>query len=84
MLNSDIIMRSKRQEASMLKNHSIQKIWNDLNFFERKVLMSIFDKGKITSEETSKLIERSKPTAVEILNKFINGTKIPLSTVKCC
>lgn len=72
VLDNNIIMRSKRQEASMLKNHNIQMIWNDLNFLERKVLMSIFDKGEITSEETSKLIDRSKPTAVKILNKFID------------
>lgn len=72
VLDNNIIMRSKRQEANMLKNHNIQMIWNDLNFLERKVLMSIFDKGEITSEETTKLIDRSKPTAVKILNKFID------------
>lgn len=72
ILDNNIIMRSRRKEESMLKVNTIQDEWQNLNYVERQVLTTIFDKGEISSEETSKLINRSKPTAVKLLNKLID------------
>lgn len=56
----------------MLKDNTIQNKWKNLNYLERQVLTTIFDKGEINSEETAKIINRSKPTAVKLLNKLID------------
>lgn len=72
VLDNNIIMRSRRKEESMLKNNTIQNKWEELNYLERQVLVTIFDKGEISSEETTKIINRSKPTAVKMLNKLID------------
>ena len=72
VLDNNIIMRSKRKQESMLKGNNIQDKWKNLNYLERKVITTIFDKGEINSEETSKIISRSKPTAVKLLNKLID------------
>lgn len=72
VLDNNIVMRSRRKEESMLKDNTIQDKWENLNYLERQVLTTIFDKGEITSDETSKIINRSKPTAVKMLNKLID------------
>ncbi len=72
VLDNNIVMRSRRKEESMLRDNTIQDKWEDLNYLERQVLMTIFDKGEINSEETAKIINRSKPTAVKLLNKLID------------
>ena len=72
VLDNNIVMRSKRKEESMLKDNSIQDNWKNLNYLERKVLSIIYDKGEISSGETAKVIQRSKPTAVKLLNKLID------------
>ncbi|MBO5477764.1 MAG: hypothetical protein J6A15_08445 [Clostridia bacterium] len=41
-----------------------------LNYLEKQVLTTIFDKGEINSEETAKLINRGKTTAVKLLNRL--------------
>lgn len=71
-LYNNIVMRSKRKEESMLKDSVIQNKWADLNLLEKQVLTAIFDKGEINSEETAKMINRSKPTAVKLLNKLVD------------
>ena len=72
VLDNNIVMRSRRKEESMLKDNTIQDKWENLNYLERQVLTTIFDKGEIISDETSKIINRSKPTAVKMLNKLID------------
>ena len=72
VLENNIVMRSKRKEENMLKNNVIQDNWKNLNYLEKQVLTTIFDKGEISSEETAKMINRSKPTAVKLLNKLID------------
>ena len=72
VLDNNIVMRSRRKEESMLRDNTIQDKWKDLNYLERQVLTTIFDKGEINSEETAKIINRSKPTAVKLLNKLID------------
>jgi len=61
----------KRKKETMMKNNNINKIWGDLNYMEQKVMQAIYDKGEITSEEVSKIINRGKTTAVKLLNKLI-------------
>ena len=72
VLDNNILMRGQRKEESMLKNQKIQEAWNSLNLVERNILTAIFDKGEITSGEVAKLINRSKPTAVKLLNKLMD------------
>ena len=72
VLDNNILMRGQRKEESMLKNQKIQEAWNSLNLVEKNILTAIFDKGEITSGEVSKLINRSKPTAVKLLNKLMD------------
>ena len=60
----------------MLKKYSINDKWGNLNFQERKVLQAIYDKGEITSEEVSRMIDRGKTTAVKLLNKLIKENLI--------
>lgn len=71
ILENNIIMRSRRKEESMLKINTIQEEWNNLNYLEKQVLSTIFDKGEITSDETASIINRGKTTAVKMLNKLI-------------
>ena len=56
----------------MLKDNTIQDKWEELNYLEKQVLTTIFDKGEISSEETAKIINRSKTTAVKMLNKLVD------------
>lgn len=70
VLENNIIMRSRRKEESMLKVNTIQDEWGKLNYLERQVLSTIFDKGEISSEETATIINRGKTTAVKMLNKL--------------
>lgn len=72
VLDNNIIMRSKRKEESMLKDNTIQDKWEELNYLEKQVLTTIFDKGEISSEETAKIINRGKTTAVKMLNKLVD------------
>ena len=72
ILDNNIVMRGQRKEESMLKNQKIQEAWNSLNLVEKNILTAIFDKGEITSGEVAKLINRSKPTAVKLLNKLMD------------
>jgi len=70
VLENNIVMRSKRKEENLLKNNIIQENWEKLNYLERQVLTTIYDKGEINSEETAKIINRGKTTAVKMLNKL--------------
>lgn len=72
VLDNNIVMRSKRKEESMLNNNFIQDKWGNLNYPEKQVLMTIFDKGEISSEEAAKVINRGKTTAVKLLNKLMD------------
>ncbi len=72
VLDNNIVMRSRRKEESMLKNTIIQDKWKDLNYLEKQVLTTIFDKGEISSEETAEIINRGKTTAIKLLNKLVD------------
>ena len=72
ILYNNIIMRSKRKEESLLRDDNFRNNWNELNALERKVLITIYDKGEISSEEVAIIINRGKTTAVKMLNKLIS------------
>lgn len=76
VLENNIVMRGRRKTESLLKVNNIQDEWENLNYTERQVLLTIFDKGEITSEEVAKVIDRSKPTAVKLLNKLMEKNLI--------
>ena len=59
-------------KESMLKDNTIQDKWENLNYLEKQVLTTIFDKGEISSEETARIINRGKTTAVKLLNKLVD------------
>lgn len=71
-LDNNIVMRSRRKEETMLKSDKIKNRWEELNYLERQILTTVYDKGEIGSDEVTKLINRSKPTAVKMLNKLID------------
>ena len=72
VLENNIVMRRKRKEESLLKKDIIQKTWEELNYLEKQIITTIFDKGEISSEEASKIINRGKTTAVKMLNKLVD------------
>ena len=71
VLENNIEMRSRRKTESLLNEQKIKENWEELNYLEREILITIYDKGFITSEETAKIINRGKTTAVKLLNKLI-------------
>ena len=72
VLENNIVMRGRRKTESMMKVNIIQDSWNNLNYLEKQILTTIYDKGEITSDEATKLINRSKPTVIKLLNKLID------------
>ena len=71
-LDNNIVMRSRRKEETMLKSNKIKNKWEELNYLERQILTTVYDKGEIGSDEAAKLINRGKTTAVKMLNKLID------------
>ena len=71
VLDNNIEARSKRKRETLEKKEKINAVWNDLSYQEKKVLQTIYENGSITSMEVANMIERSKPTAVKILNKLM-------------
>ena len=72
VLENNIEMRSRRKTESLLNEQKIKENWEELNYLERReILITIYDKDFITSEETAKIINRGKTTAVKLLNKLI-------------
>ena len=71
VLDNNIEARSKRKRETLEKKEKINTVWNDLSYQEKKVLQNIYENGSITSMEVAKMIERSKPTAVKVLNKLM-------------
>ena len=68
VLYNNIEARSKRKRETLEKKEKINAVWDELSYQEKKVLQTIYEKGFITSMEVAKMIERSKPTAVKLLN----------------
>lgn len=72
VLYNNIIMRSRRKEESVMNYGKVHDKWCELNYLERKVLVYIYDKGEITSDDVTVIINRGKTTAVKMLNKLID------------
>lgn len=72
VLENNIIVRGKRKQETMLKLSNIKEIWDNLSYAEKQIMLAVFDKGSITSEEAANMIDRGKTTAVKILNKLMD------------
>ena len=70
VLKNNIVMRNKRKNESLLKDENIKDNWEGLNVLEQKTLQYIYDKGEVSTKDISEFIERSKRTAIRILNKL--------------
>ena len=72
ILDNNIAVRANRKQETLKKSDAIKDKWKLLNYAERQVLQVINDKGEVTSEDVSKIINRGKTTAVKLLNKLID------------
>lgn len=70
VLKNNIVMRSKRKNENLLKDENIRNNWEELNVLEQKTLQYIHDKGEASTKDISEFIDRSKRTAIRILNKL--------------
>ena len=72
VLDNNIAVRANRKQETLKKADAIKGKWDILNYAERQVLQVINDKGEVTSDDVSKIINRGKTTAVKLLNKLID------------
>ena len=72
VLDNNIAVRANRKQETLKKSDFIKDKWDILNYAERQVLQVINDKGEVTSDDVSKIINRGKTTAVKLLNKLID------------
>lgn len=72
VLDNNIAVRANRKQETLKKSDAIKDKWDMLNYAERQVLQVINDKGEVTSDDVSKIINRGKTTAVKLLNKLID------------
>lgn len=72
VLDNNIAVRANRKQETLKKSDVVKDKWKLLNYAERQVLQVINDKGEVTSEDVSKIINRGKTTAVKLLNKLID------------
>ena len=72
VLDNNIAVRANRKQETLKKSDAVKDKWKLLNYTERQVLQVINDKGEVTSEDVSKIINRGKTTAVKLLNKLID------------
>lgn len=70
VLKNNIVMRSKRKNENLLKDETIKDKWEELNVIEKKTLQYIYDKGEVSTKDISEFIDRSKRTAIRIINKL--------------
>lgn len=70
VLDNNIVMRSKRKQETMLKNNNIQEKWEGLSYLERQIMTAVYDKGEISSEEATQIINRGKTTTIKLLNNL--------------
>ena len=70
VLKNNIVMRSKRKNENLLKDETIKDKWEELNVIEQKTLQYIYDKGEVSTKDISEFIDRSKRTAIRIINKL--------------
>ena len=70
VLKNNIVMRSKRKNENLLKDETIKDKWEELNVMEQKTLQYIYDKGEVSTKDITEYIDRSRRTAIRILNKL--------------
>lgn len=69
VLENNIEKRTNINKA--LYNEKIKNVWNELTYPEQKTIEFIINNNGATREEISEIIERSKTTAVSLLNRLI-------------
>ena len=72
VLDNNIAVRANRKQETLKKSGIIKDKWDLLNYAEKQVLQVINDKGELTSDDVSQIINRGKTTAVKLLNKLID------------
>ena len=72
VLDNNIAVRANRKQETLKRSDAIKDKWELLNYAEKLVLQVINDKGGLTSDEVSQIINRGKTTAVKLLNKLID------------
>lgn len=72
VLDNNIAVRANRKQETLKKSDAIKDKWELLNYAEKKVLQVLNDKGELTSDDVSQIINRGKTTAVKLLNKLID------------
>ena len=72
VLDNNIAVRANRKQETLKKSDAIKDKWELLNYAEKQVLQVINDKGELTSDDVSQIINRGKTTAVKLLNKLID------------
>lgn len=70
VLKNNIVMRSKRKNENLLKDETIKDKWEELNAIEQKTLQYIYDRGEVSTKDITEYIDRSRRTAIRILNKL--------------
>lgn len=71
VLENNIVVRANRKQEYLKNTANIRSKWNDLSYAEQKVLQVINDKGEITADEVSNIIDRGRTTSVKLLNGLI-------------
>ncbi len=72
VLDNNIAVRANRKQETLKKSDAIKDKWELLNYAEKQVLQVLNDKGELTSDDVSQIINRGKTTAVKLLNKLID------------
>lgn len=65
-------IENRTNTSYTVNNEKIEKIWNELSYPEQQTIEYIINNKGATSEEISKLINRSKTTAIGVLNRLID------------
>lgn len=71
-LKNNIVMRNRRSEENLLKEKNISREWDKLTIMEQNILQFIYDKGMVSTSQVENYIDRSRPTALRLLNKLEN------------
>ena len=69
ILENDIEHRSKVKQFNI--NEKLRDIWNELSYLEQKAIEFIAMNNGVTREEVSEVIDRSRTTTQDLLNKLI-------------
>ncbi|MFA6777321.1 MAG: ATP-binding protein [Bacilli bacterium] len=70
VLKNNIMTRSSRKNASLLKMSTIKKHWDNLTPVEQLIVQAAYDKGEVSMKELLEITERSKPTILKMIENL--------------